>query len=100
MVSIAAGQTNRFKDAVIFEGDCPTGSYVFGAVHFLERDTPFANYIAKIAEIIGLIIGGLIIGGVVGLAIGYALAGFQASVVGAIIGVAAVGLVGFFVGAS
>ena len=100
MLTIAAGQTRRFGENVIYDEDCPSGSYVFGTVHFMERDTPLANYFAKIVEILGIVIGGLIVGGLIGLAVGYALAGAQGVILGAIIGVAAVALVGFFVGAS
>jgi hypothetical protein len=99
MASIAAGQTSRFKTNVIFDGNCDAGSYVYGTVHFMERDTPLANYFAKILEILGIIAGGLIIGGIVGFLIGLAFGGGGASFAGAVLGVVAVALVGFFVGA-
>jgi len=100
MVSIGAGETRGFSRKVVYDRDCPTGSYVYGTIHFMERDTPLANYFAKIVEIIGIIIGGLVIGAVVGFAVGYAFAGLPGATIGAIVGVAAVALVGFFVGAT
>jgi hypothetical protein len=100
MVPVAAGESRRFSRNVVFDKDCATGSYVYGTIHFMERDTPLANYFAKIVEIIGIIIGGLVIGAVVGFAVGYAFAGLSGATFGAIIGVATVALVGFFVGAT
>ena len=100
MVPVGAGESRRFTRNVLFDKDCATGSYVYGTVHFMERDTPLANYFAKIVEILGIIIGGLVIGAVVGFAVGYALSGPGAAIIGAIVGVAVVALVGFFVGAT
>src|SRR5438874_6703364 len=100
MVSIGAGETNRFSNNVVYDDDCPTGSYIFGTVHFMERDTPLANYFAKIMGILGVIIVGLAVGAVVGVAIGFGLAGLQGAIGGGIIVVAGIVLVGFVVGAA
>jgi hypothetical protein len=99
MVSIGARQTQRFNNSTAYDKDVPAGSYVFGTIHFLERDTPLSNYLAKIVSLLSIVIGGLVIAAIVGAAIGYAFAAVQGAVIGAIIAAAAVGLVGFFVGA-
>src|SRR5579871_5868392 len=66
MVSIGAGETRGFKKDVVYDHDCPAGSYVFGTVHFMERDTPIANYFAKIMGVLGIIVIGLVAGALLG----------------------------------
>ena len=101
MVSIAAGgEAQRFTKNVVFDQDCAAGSLVFGTIHFMERDTPLANYFAKIMEILGIVVATLVVGAMVGFGVGFGLSGAAGGVVGAVIGVAGVALVGFFVGAS
>jgi hypothetical protein len=100
MVSIGAGETNRFKNDVVYDDDCPAGSYVFGTIHFMERDTPLANYFTKVMGILGVIVIGLAIGAVAGFAIGFGLAGLQGAIGGGIIVVAGIVLVGFVAGAA
>src|SRR5262245_58667704 len=56
MVQIGAGETTHFKKDVVYDKECPAGSYVFGKIHFMERDTPLANYFSKIMGITGVIV--------------------------------------------
>ena len=94
----AGGETSRFAKSAVFDKDCPAGSYVFGTVHFMERDTPLANYFAKILDIIGIIFIGLAVGAVVGIGVGFSLAGLQGAVGGGVLIVALVAVIGFFAG--
>src|SRR3954471_25047734 len=66
MLSIGAGETTRFTKDVVYDKDCPSGSYVYGVIHFMERDTPLANYFGKIAQTISVILIGLAIGALIG----------------------------------
>jgi hypothetical protein len=100
LLSIGAGETGRFTKNVVYDKDVPAGSYVFGTLHFMERDTPMANYFAKVMGILGIIVGGLIVGALVGFGVGYFLAGLQGAIGGGILVVAAIALVGFFIGAT
>jgi hypothetical protein len=100
MVSIGAGESSRFSNNVVYDDECPPGSYVFGTVHFMERDTPLANYFTKIMGILGVVVVGLVIGALVGVAVGFGLAGLQGAIGGGIIVVAGIVLVGFVVGAA
>jgi hypothetical protein len=99
MVSIGAGETRGFSKSVLYDRDCPTGSYVFGTVHFMERDTPLANYFAKIMGVLGIIVIGLAVGALLGFGVGYGLAGLQGAIGGGIGIVAGIAVVGFFIGA-
>jgi hypothetical protein len=99
MVTIGAGETKGFTTKnVVYEGEVAAGSYVFGTVHFLERDTPLSNYFTKILALLGIIFGGLALAAVVGFAVGYGFGGMTVAIGAAIIGVVGVGLIGFFVG--
>ena len=99
LVSIGAGETRRFNKSVIYDKDCPAGATVFGTIHFMERDTPLANYFAKILQVIGIIVIGLIVGAAVGFGVGFGIAGLQGAIGGGVIVVVGVVLVGFFIGA-
>jgi hypothetical protein len=99
MVPIGAGETKRFSNSVVFDGEVRAGWYLFGTVHFMERDTPMSNYVAKIWAVLGMVFGGLAIAAVIGFAIGWWLGGWSIALGAAIIAIAAVGVVGFLVGA-
>ena len=99
LLSIGSGQTSRFKNALIYDEEVRPGWYVFGTVHFLERDTPLSNFVAKMTSLLGIIFGGLVMAGVIGFAIGYWMGGLATAGGTAILAVALVGVVGFFVGA-
>jgi hypothetical protein len=99
MIPIGAGETRRFGNSLVFDGEVREGSYLYGTIHFMERDTPMANYIARIWAVLGAVIGGLAVAAVIGFAIGWWIGGFATALGGAILGVAFVGLVGFLVGA-
>ncbi len=99
MVQVGAGETTRFAKDVIYDKDVPAGSYVFGTLHFMERDTPLANYMSKVFSILGVVIIGLLIGAGVGVGVGFGLAGLQGAVGGGVMVVAGIILVGFIVGA-
>jgi hypothetical protein len=100
MVSIGAGETSRFSKAVIYDKECAPGSYVFGTLHFMERDTPLANYFSKILGTIGVIIIGLLLGAAVGVGAGYGLAGLQGAIGGGVMVVVGIIVFGFIVGAA
>jgi hypothetical protein len=100
MVAIGPGETGRFEKKVVYDADCPTNAYLFGTIHFLERDTPLANYFAKVVEILGIVFGGLAIAAVIGFLIGFGFDGLRGAILGALLAMAFVGLVGFFVGAA
>ena len=100
LVSIGAGETSHFARNVVFDEECAPGSYVFGVIHFMERDTPLANYFGKIAQTIGIILVGLGIGALVGIGVGFGIAGLQGAIGGGLILVGAIAIVGFFLGAS
>jgi hypothetical protein len=99
MVEVGAGETARFAKKVVYDQDCPTGSYVFGTLHFMERDTALSSYFATLMDSLGFVAGGLIIGGLTGLAVGFALAGVQGAIGGGFIVVAGIVLIGFLIGA-
>jgi hypothetical protein len=100
MVSIGAGETSRFKKDVVYDKDCPAGSYVFGKIHFMERDTPLANYFSKIMGILGVVAIGLVVGAALGVGVGFGLAGLQGAIGGGLMVVAGIALLGFIVGAA
>jgi hypothetical protein len=99
MLAIGTGQTKRFANNIVYEEDVPSGSYVFGAIHFVERDTPMSNYFAKLASLVGLILGGLALAAVLGFGIGFWMAGLTGAFGGAIVAASIVGVMGFVVGA-
>jgi hypothetical protein len=99
LVTIAAGEAKRFNRNVVYDKEVRAGSYLFGTIHFLERDLPRGNFLAKIAELLAVIIGSLVAAAVIGFAIGYWLGGMAPAIGTAILAVAAVALVGFLVGA-
>jgi hypothetical protein len=100
MLSIGAGETSRFGKNVIYDNDCPPGSYVFGVVHFMERDTPLANYFTKVMGVLGVIVIGLAIGAAIGFGVGFGLAGLQGAIGGGTMVVATMAVVGFVIGAA
>jgi hypothetical protein len=99
MLTIGTGQTKRFTNAIVYDDEVRPGSYVVGTIHFVERDTPLSNYFAKIASLLGVVFGGLALAAVVGFGIGFWMAGLTGAIGGAIVAAAAVGVVGFLVGA-
>jgi hypothetical protein len=99
MLAIGTGQTKRFTNPVIYDEEVRAGNYVYGTVHFLERDTPLGNYVGKIAESLSIVIGGLAVAAVLGFIIGFWLNGISGAFGGAIIGIVGIGTLGFLLGA-
>jgi hypothetical protein len=99
MVRIGSGETKRFTNDVVYDEEVPANSYVFGSVHFMERDTALSNFAAKLFEAIAIVVIGLVLAAVIGFGIGYWIGGVGAAFGWAIIAVVAVGVIGFFVGA-
>jgi hypothetical protein len=100
LASIGAGETGHFTKQIVYDQDCPAGSYVFGTLHFMERDTPLANYFAKVAGLLGVIAVGLAIGAAIGFAVGFGLAGLQGAIGGGLMVVVVIAVLGFLIGAA
>ncbi len=99
MARIGAGESRKFNNAVVYDRDVPAGSYVFGTIHLMERDTALAGFVAKLSEAIGIIVAGLVIAALVGFGLGYWMGGPGTAFLWAMLAVVLVGLIGFFVGA-
>jgi hypothetical protein len=66
MVKFKNGDTKNLPSPV-FDRNCPFDAFVYGTIHFMERDTPLSEVFSAILTAIAAIIGG--IAGAIGLGV-------------------------------